>query len=115
MNGRVLTRIVLALLVGTLLVSAGAATALADSAADTETESDVTIDGLNVELEDVHVAGDGLPERNIEDRTYTIDEQTISIDGVEMTINGANVSFDDLSVTISDSTITVENVTIGGE
>lgn len=120
----VLARSAVALFVGTLLLSAGASTALADGSAwqsavedstNERTVSDLTIDGLDIALEDVHLTGDGLPDLQIEDRTYTIEERSVTIDGASVRINDAEIGIDDLTVRIEDSRIAVRNVTVGGE
>ena len=120
----VLARSTFALFVGALLLSAGASTALADGSAsqsamddstDKRTVSDLTIDGLDVAIEDVHLTGEGLPEVQVEDRTYTIEERSVTIDGASVRINDAEIGIDDLSVRIEDSTIAVRNVTVGEE
>ncbi|PSP75939.1 hypothetical protein BRC86_02160 [Halobacteriales archaeon QS_3_64_16] len=120
----VLARSAVALFVGALLLSAGASTALADGGAsqsavedstDQRTISDLTIDGLDVAIEDVHLTGDGLPEVQVEDRTYTVEERSVTIDGASVRINDAEIGIDDLTMRIEDSRIAVRNVTVGGE
>lgn len=120
-----LTRTVAAVLVGLLLVSAGATTALAGDAASANAEEDgtvsqngvgdVSIDGFDVALEDVHLTGEGLPHVAIEDRTYTIEERSVTIESASIGVNDGSVELNDLTVTVTDSTVTLRNVEIGGE
>ena len=117
-------RILTAVLVTALVMSAGASTALAggsatdaagDEHSDSQEASDITINGLNVVLEDVHITGEGLPDVSIEERTYTIDERSVTIDGLTITVNGAELELDDLTITVEDSTLTLQDVSIGEE
>lgn len=119
MRRTTLTRTVTALVVGLLLVSAGATTALADDGAsdngtvDVEESSDVTVNGFDVTFEDVHVTGEGLPDIDIEDRTYTIEERSVTIDGASIGVNDGGIELDDLTVTVTDSTVVLRDVTVG--
>jgi len=113
-------RILTALLVTALVMSAGASTALAGSSTDAEDDhadgaSDITINGLDVGLEDVHITGEGLPHVDIEDRTYTIDERSVTIGDLTMTVNDAEIGLDDLTITVEDSTLELHDISIGGE
>ena len=115
-------RILTALLVTVLVMGARASTALAgsstaDAASDDHADdaSDITINGLDVGLEDVHITGEGLPEVDIEDRTYTIDERSVTIDGLTMTVNDAEIGLNDLTITVEDSTLEIHDVSIGEE
>lgn len=117
-----LTRTVATLLVGLLLASAGATTALAadgdstnDDAVGAEGSSDITIDGFDVAFEDVHVTGEGLPDIDVEDRTYTIEERSVTIDGASVGVNDGSIELNDLTVTVTDSTVTLRDVTVGDE
>ena len=124
-NSTLLRRGAVALLVSVLVVSAGTATVLADTGpSDTgaanvhsehtgEGESDVTIDGLDLTLEDIRITSDGLPEMRIEERTYSVAERTITLDGLTMTINDTEIGLNELSVTIEESTVSIKNVGIG--
>ena len=115
-----LRRGIAALLVTVLVMSAGASTALAssnttDTASDDHANdaSDITINGLDVGLEDVHITGESLPEVNIDDRMYTIDERSVTIDGLTMTVNDAEIGINDITITIEDSTLEIHDVSIG--
>jgi len=115
------TRVLTALLVTALVMSAGASTALAGSGTanvegdHADNASDITISGFDVGLEDVHITGEGLPEVDIEDRTYTVDERSVTVDGLTMTVNDAEIGLDDLTITVEDSTLELHDVSIGGE
>jgi len=115
------TRVLTALLVTALVMSAGASTALAGSGTanvegdHADNASDITISGFDVGLEDVHITGEGLPEVDIEDRTYTVDERSVTVDGLTMTVNDAEIGLDDLTITVEDSTLELHDISIGGE
>jgi hypothetical protein len=122
-NTALLQRGVVALLISALLVSAGASTALADTpsetgptnALDQASESDITINGLDIALKDVQITGNGLPEMSIEDRTYSVDERTITLDGMTVTINDTEIGVNDLTITVENSTLAIQNVGISSE
>lgn len=114
-----------ALLVSVLVVSAGASTALADAGtSDTgpsnvhsehATESDITINGLDLALKDIQITGNALPEMSIDERTYSIDERTIALNGMTVTINDTEIGVNELTITIEESTLSIQNVGIGSK
>lgn len=124
-DATLLRRGAVALLVGILVASAGASPALADAGtSDTEpsaigseraSESDITIDGLDLALTDIQITSNALPEMSINERSYSIDERTIALNGMTMTINDTEIGFNELTITIEDSTLTIQNIGISNE
>jgi hypothetical protein len=115
----------IALLVGVLVANAGASPVLADAGtSDTEpstvhsehaSESDITVNGLDLALTDIQITSNALPEMSIDERSYSIDERTIALNGMTMTINDTEIGFNELTITIEDSTLTVQNIGISSK
>lgn len=118
-----LQRGVIAVIIGVLLVSIGAPVALAGTG-PSETESltghskqpsDITINGLEIVFQDVRIVGNGLPEIDFEDRTYSIEERTITVKHMSVIVNGVEIGLDGFSITIEESTLSVRNISISSE
>jgi hypothetical protein len=120
MEANTVRKLIGAMLVGTMVLSAGVTPALGgstnqSSASGEQGPSDLTIDGVDLAIEDVDLHSEGLPPVDIEDRTYTIDERSVTIEAGNLSVGDTDIGFDAFTVTIEDSSITMDNVSIGGE
>ena len=108
------------LFVSLLVVSLSAPGVLAGGSGEASTheshpQSEFTISGVNLVVEDVHITGNGLPDVTVEERTITVDERTITVDEMTITINDqSTIELNEFSVTIEDSSLTVRDVNVRG-
>jgi hypothetical protein len=112
---------VTALLAGLLLLSIGSTTALASADADATAEDgdvvelgshDVHLADTTLHVEDLHLRGDGLPQKSVDEADVTLDGET-TIDGVTVTLNGQTYQVGRVTVTLDDVGVSVEDVSIG--
>lgn len=109
------------LLVGTALVGAGAIGAVGgEQPAEADDRDEVRIVDQHVEIDDglltiddTTIAGPGLGERHIEERTYTVDS-TLHFDGFHVNYDGTRYTFCRITVDIHDVGVKLENVTLTG-
>lgn len=108
-----------ALLAGLLLLSIGSTTALAGGASGAADDDpvqlgshDIRITDATVHIQDVHISGDGVPERTIDEATVTLDGET-TIDGVTVTVDGQVYQVGRIDIVVEDVGISVEDVSTG--
>lgn len=106
-----------ALLAGLVLLSIGSTTALATSGSTGEDpvqvgSHDIVIADANVHIQDVHVTGDGVPEKSIDEAAVTVDGET-TIDGFTITVDGQPYQVGQINLVFDDVGVTVEDVSTG--
>lgn len=111
-------RIGLLVMIGLVLASAGATTALAgDHATEDDTvdvaSQDIVVSDAVVRIGGAHLAGPGLPDERIEERTYTLRDATVDIDGLTVVWNDTTYEICHVSITVDDVGVTVHDVTLG--
>lgn len=114
--------VVVFLTAGLVLLAGGTVGVTAQSTAGDETAStdaieigdqDIVIEDATVHITDTHLTGPGLPEKSIDEATFTVENSTVSTGGFVVTINGQDISVGHLSLTVDDVGVTLENVSMG--
>lgn len=109
-----ITVLVVTLAVATALVAPGAAAtgATADDEAVSIASQSVELRDLTLTIEDTHLNGTGLPEREIDRAHYTLQEATLSTDGFNVTRGNTTYTVGALVLTVDDVGLVLRDVTI---
>lgn len=111
--------------IATVLVLGMGAFAVAGPAAaatDDDEEPDRKIATIDLEIsdeeftiDDVHLSGPGLPDEQIDERTYTLEKTTIQNDGLTFTLNDTKYQVCELDIVIDDVSFSFQDVTLSSE
>ena len=74
---------------------------------------DVTVGFEGITISDLDLAGPGLSDMHIDERTYEIGEFDVDVDGVTVTIDGKDHTVGCVSITVEPFTVTLEDITLG--
>lgn len=110
-------QLLIVLLAGGLLLTAGTAGVAATEGDGTSDEvriadEEIKISGGTVTISDVSLSGPGLGDRHVDKAKYTLEDATINFDGITVSFNGTDYKIADVEVTIQEVGVVFEDVTL---